>query len=315
MSRAFVFPGQGAQVIGMGADLAASYPAARAVFDEVDEALGQKLSALIWEGAQDELTLTENAQPALMATSIAALRALEAEGVNLAKAASHVAGHSLGEYSALAAAGAISVADTARLLRIRGQAMQQAVPVGVGAMAALLGLDFETARAVAQEAAQGEVCQAANDNDPAQVVVSGHKSAVERAVELAKARGAKRAMLLPVSAPFHCALMAPAAEVMAKALSEVTIHAPAVTLVANVRAQAVTDPAEIRALLVEQVTGSVRWRESVQYMEAQGVTEIWEIGAGKALSGMVRRIARALSCRTIGTPDEVTAAAASLTEK
>lgn len=315
MSRAFVFPGQGAQVIGMGADLAASYPAARAVFDEVDEALGQKLSALIWEGAQDELTLTENAQPALMATSIAALRALEAEGVNLATAASHVAGHSLGEYSALAAAGAISVADTARLLRIRGQAMQQAVPVGVGAMAALLGLDFETARAVAQEAAQGEVCQAANDNDPAQVVVSGHKSAVERAVELAKARGAKRAMLLPVSAPFHCALMAPAAEVMAKALSEVTIHAPAVTLVANVRAQAVTDPAEIRALLVEQVTGSVRWRESVQYMEAQGVTEIWEIGAGKALSGMVRRIARDLSCRTIGTPDEVTAAAASLTEK
>ncbi|WP_375553330.1 ACP S-malonyltransferase [Roseovarius mucosus] len=315
MSRAFVFPGQGAQVIGMGADLAASYPAARAVFDEVDEALGQKLSALIWEGAQDELTLTENAQPALMATSIAALRALEAEGVNLATAASHVAGHSLGEYSALAAAGAISVADTARLLRIRGQAMQQAVPVGVGAMAALLGLDFETARAVAQEAAQGEVCQAANDNDPAQVVVSGHKSAVERAVELAKARGAKRAMLLPVSAPFHCALMAPAAEVMAKALSEVTIHAPAVPLVANVRAQAVTDPAEIRALLVEQVTGSVRWRESVQYMEAQGVTEIWEIGAGKALSGMVRRIARDLSCRTIGTPDEVTAAAASLTEK
>ncbi|VVT26441.1 malonyl-CoA-(acyl-carrier-protein) transacylase [Roseovarius sp. EC-HK134] len=315
MSRAFVFPGQGAQVIGMGADLAASYPAARAVFDEVDEALGQKLSALIWEGAQDELTLTENAQPALMATSIAALRALEAEGVNLAKAASHVAGHSLGEYSALAAAGAISVADTARLLRIRGQAMQQAVPVGVGAMAALLGLDFETVRAVAQEAAQGEVCQAANDNDPAQVVVSGHKSAVERAVELAKARGAKRAMLLPVSAPFHCALMAPAAEVMAKALSEVAIHAPAVPLVANVRAQAVTDPAEIRALLVEQVTGSVRWRESVQYMEAQGVTEIWEIGAGKALSGMVRRIARDLSCRTIGTPDEVTAAAASLTEK
>ncbi|ARE82140.1 malonyl CoA-acyl carrier protein transacylase [Roseovarius mucosus] len=315
MSRAFVFPGQGAQVIGMGADLAASYPAARAVFDEVDEALGQKLSALIWEGAQDELTLTENAQPALMATSIAALRALEAEGVNLATAASHVAGHSLGEYSALAAAGAISVADTARLLRIRGQAMQQAVPVGVGAMAALLGLDFETARAVAQEAAQGEVCQAANDNDPAQVVVSGHKSAVERAVELAKARGAKRAMLLPVSAPFHCALMAPAADVMAKALSAVTIHAPAVPLVANVRAQAVTDPAEIRALLVEQVTGSVRWRESVQYMEVQGVTEIWEIGAGKALSGMVRRIARDLSCRTIGTPDEVTAAAASLTEK
>ncbi|MBD11734.1 ACP S-malonyltransferase [uncultured Roseovarius sp.] len=313
MSRAFVFPGQGAQVIGMGADLAASYPAARAVFDEVDEALGQKLSTLIWDGAQETLTLTENAQPALMATSLAALRALEAEGVDLLKAASHVAGHSLGEYSALAAAGAISVADTARLLRIRGQAMQQAVPVGVGAMAALLGLDFETARTIAQEAAEGEVCQAANDNDPAQVVISGHKSAVERAVELAKARGAKRAMLLPVSAPFHCALMAPAADVMAQALSEVAIHAPSVPLVANVRAQAVTDPAEIRALLVEQVTGSVRWRESVQYMEAQGVTEIWEIGAGKALSGMVRRIARDLTCRTIGTSDEVAAAMASLT--
>tara|TARA_R110000851_G_scaffold224657_4_gene377497 strand:- start:3329 stop:4276 length:948 start_codon:yes stop_codon:yes gene_type:complete len=313
MSRAFVFPGQGAQVIGMGADLAASYPAARAVFDEVDEALGQKLSTLIWDGAQETLTLTENAQPALMATSLAALRALEAEGVDLSKAASHVAGHSLGEYSALAAAGAISVADTARLLRIRGQAMQQAVPVGIGAMAALLGLDFETARTIAQEAAEGEVCQAANDNDPAQVVISGHKSAVERAVELAKARGAKRAMLLPVSAPFHCALMAPAADVMAQALSEVAIRAPAVPLVANVRAQAVTDPAEIRALLVEQVTGSVRWRESVQYMEAQGVTEIWEIGAGKALSGMVRRIARDLTCRTIGTSDEVAAAMASLT--
>jgi [acyl-carrier-protein] S-malonyltransferase len=313
MSRAFVFPGQGAQVIGMGADLAASYPAARAVFDEVDEALGQKLSTLIWDGAQETLTLTENAQPALMATSLAALRALEAEGVDLSKAASHVAGHSLGEYSALAAAGAISVADTARLLRIRGQAMQQAVPVGIGAMAALLGLDFETARTIAQEAAEGEVCQAANDNDPAQVVISGHKSAVERAVELAKARGAKRAMLLPVSAPFHCALMAPAADVMAQALSEVAIRAPAVPLVANVRAQAVTDPAEIRALLVEQVTGSVRWRESVQYMEAQGVTEIWEIGAGKALSGMVRRIARDLTCRTIGTSDEVVAAMASLT--
>jgi [acyl-carrier-protein] S-malonyltransferase len=312
MSRAFVFPGQGAQVIGMGADLAASYPAARAVFDEVDEALGQKLSALIWEGTQESLTLTENAQPALMATSIAALRALEAEGVALSKGASHVAGHSLGEYSALAAAGAISLADTARLLRIRGQAMQQAVPVGVGAMAALLGLDFETARDVAQEAAAGEVCQAANDNDPAQVVVSGHKGAVERAVELAKARGAKRAMLLPVSAPFHCALMAPAAEVMAQALADVTIQAPVVPLVANVRAQAVTDPAEIRALLVEQVTGSVRWRESVQYMEAQGVTEIWEIGAGKALSGMVRRIARDIACRSIGSPDEVAAATASL---
>lgn len=305
MTTAFVFPGQGAQVIGMGADLAAAYPAARAVFDEVDDALGENLSALIWEGDQETLTLTENAQPALMATSLAALRALEAEGVDLAGTARLVAGHSLGEYSALAAAGALSIADAARLLRIRGRAMQQAVPVGVGAMAALLGLDFETARQVAQEAAQGEICQAANDNDPAQVVVSGHKAAVERAVELAKSRGARRAILLPVSAPFHCALMAPAAEVMAEALAGVTLRAPAVPLVANVRASAVTDPEEIRALLVEQVTGSVRWRESVLYMAAEGVTEIWEIGAGKALSGMIRRIDREIACRSVGTPEDV----------
>ncbi|MBC7163471.1 MAG: ACP S-malonyltransferase [Roseovarius sp.] len=311
MSRAFVFPGQGAQVIGMGADLAAAYPAARAVFEEVDEALGQDLSALIWEGEQEALTLTQNAQPALMATSLAALRALQAEGVGI-DAAAFVAGHSLGEYSALAAAGALSVADCARLLRIRGRAMQEAVPVGVGAMAALLGLDFDTVRAVAAEAAQGEVCQAANDNDPAQVVVSGHKSAVARAVEIARARGAKRAVMLPVSAPFHCALMQPAAEAMARALGDVTITPPAVPLVANVRASAVSDPAEIRALLVEQVTGAVRWRESVQYMGAQGVTEIWEIGAGKALSGMVRRIDREIACRAIGTAAEVREAAAAL---
>ncbi|MET4129507.1 ACP S-malonyltransferase [Roseovarius sp. MBR-6] len=311
MSRAFVFPGQGAQVIGMGADLAAAYPAARAVFDEVDDALGEKLSALIWEGAQEALTLTENAQPALMATSLAALRALEAEGAGIG-AARFVAGHSLGEYSALAAAGALSVADCARLLRIRGRAMQAAVPVGVGAMAALLGLDFDTVRAVAEEAAQGEVCQAANDNDPAQVVVSGHKAAVERAVEIARARGAKRAVILPVSAPFHCALMQPAAEVMAQALGDVAITAPVVPLVANVRASAVSDPAEIRALLIEQVTGAVRWRESVQYMSGEGVTEIWEIGAGKALSGMVRRIDRAIACRAIGTAAEVQEAAATL---
>ncbi|PKQ12848.1 MAG: [acyl-carrier-protein] S-malonyltransferase [Alphaproteobacteria bacterium HGW-Alphaproteobacteria-1] len=311
MSRAFVFPGQGAQVIGMGADLAVAYPAARAVFDEVDDALGEKLSALIWEGAQEALTLTENAQPALMATSLAALRALEAEGAGIG-AARFVAGHSLGEYSALAAAGALSVADCARLLRIRGRAMQEAVPVGVGAMAALLGLDFETVRAVAEEAAQGEVCQAANDNDPAQVVVSGHKAAVERAVEIAKARGAKRAVILPVSAPFHCALMQPAAEVMAQALDDVAIVAPRVPLVANVRASAVSDPAEIRALLIEQVTGAVRWRESVQYMSGEGVTEIWEIGAGKALSGMVRRIDRDIACRAIGTAAEVQEAAAAL---
>ncbi len=311
MSRAFVFPGQGAQTIGMGRALAEAYPQAQAVFDEVDEALGEKLSALIWDGEQDTLTLTQNAQPALMATSLAAMRALEAEGVKITDAA-FVAGHSLGEYSALAAAGALSISDTARLLRTRGLAMQQAVPVGVGAMAALLGLDFEAARAVAEEAAQGEVCQAANDNDPGQVVVSGHKAAVERAVEIAKGKGAKRAVLLPVSAPFHCALMQPAADAMAEALAGVEIAAPAVPVVANVRAEAVSDPDVIRALLVEQVTGSVRWRESVGYMAAQGVGEIWEIGAGKALSGMIRRIAREIECRAIGTPEDVTAAAQAL---
>jgi len=309
MSRAFVFPGQGAQTIGMGRDLAQAYPAAKAVFDEVDEALGEKLSTLIWEGGQDALTLTQNAQPALMATSMAAMRALEAEGVKITDAA-FVAGHSLGEYSALAAAGALSVSDAARLLRIRGRAMQEAVPVGVGAMAALLGLDFDAARAVAQEAAQGEICQAANDNDPGQVVVSGHRGAVERAVEIAKAKGAKRALLLPVSAPFHCALMQPAAEVMRAALAEVTLNAPAVPLVANVRADAVSDPDLIRALLVEQVTGSVRWRESVMWMADAGVTECWEVGAGKALSGMIRRIVREIDCRAIGTSQDVVAATA-----
>lgn len=306
MTRAFVFPGQGAQTIGMGQDLAQAYPAARAVFDEVDEALGERLSALIWNGDIAELTLTANAQPALMATSLAAMRALEAEGFGIGQAA-FVAGHSLGEYSALAAAGALSVADTARLLRIRGKAMQSAVPVGVGAMAALLGLDFATAAEVAAEAAQGEVCQAANDNDPAQVVVSGHKAAVERAVDLAKARGAKRAVMLPVSAPFHCALMQPAADAMAEALASVTIQAPATPLVANVRAQAVTDPGEIRALLVEQVTGSVRWRESILWMATQGVTEFWEIGAGKALSGMIKRIERSAETRAIGQSADITA--------
>ena len=254
--------------------MAEAYPAAQAVFDEVDDALGEPLSKLIWEGDIEELTLTQNAQPALMATSIAALRALQAEGVSVQKSA-FVAGHSLGEYSALAAAGSLSVADAARLLRTRGRAMQEAVPVGVGAMAAILGLDLE---AVAAEAAQGEVCEAANDNDPAQVVVSGHRAAVERAVEIAKAKGAKRAMLLPVSAPFHCALMAPAAEVMAEALDAVEIKAPVVPLVANVIAAPVSDPAEIRRLLVEQVTGSVRWRESVAAMAAVGVDEVWEIG-------------------------------------
>ena len=302
--RAFTFPGQGAQAIGMGRDLAEAYREAAAVFEEVDEALGEKLSALIWEGAQEDLTLTANAQPALMATSLAAMRALEAEGVSVG-AAAFVAGHSLGEYSALAAAGALTVADTAKLLRLRGQAMQEAVPVGVGAMAALLGLDFAAASAVAEEAAEGEVCQAANDNDPGQVVVSGHKAAVERAVEIAKEKGAKRAMLLPVSAPFHCALMQPAADRMAEALAGTTISAPAVPLVANVRAEAVSEPGEIRDLLVQQVTGSVRWRESVGWMGAQGVTELVEVGAGKALSGMARRINRELATMAVNGPDDV----------
>jgi [acyl-carrier-protein] S-malonyltransferase len=311
MSLAFVFPGQGAQTIGMGRDLADAYPAARAVFDEVDEALGEKLSSLIWEGEQDQLTLTENAQPALMATSLAALKALEAEGVPVS-AASFVAGHSLGEYSALAAAGTFSISDTARLLRLRGKAMQAAVPVGVGAMAAILGLDVEAVRALADDAAQGEVCTAANDNDPAQVVVSGHKGAVERAAELAKERGAKRALLLPVSAPFHCSLMAPAAAAMAEALKGVSMADPVVPLVANVLARPCREAEAIAALLVEQVTHSVRWRESVMWMAGEGgVTDFWEIGAGKALSGMIRRIAKDAGTRAVGSAADVAEAAAS----
>ncbi|MDT8856331.1 ACP S-malonyltransferase [Paracoccaceae bacterium Fryx2] len=309
MSRAFVFPGQGAQTIGMGRALAEAYPAAKAVFDEVDEALGEKLSALIWEGMADELTLTQNAQPALMATSIAALRALESEGLGM-DTASFVAGHSLGEYSALCAAGALDLADTARLLRVRGLAMQEAVPVGVGAMAALLGLDYATVVEVAAEAAGDEVCHAANDNDPAQVVVSGHRAAVERALVIAKARGAKRALLLPVSAPFHCALMEPAAAVMGEALAAVVIHAPCVPVVVNVRAEAVTEPDRIRALLVAQVTSVVRWRESVLWMAGAGVTDYWEIGAGKALSGMIKRIVPGVATRAVGTPEDVAAAVA-----
>ena len=311
MARAFVFPGQGAQAIGMGRDVAEAYPAARAVFEAVDEALGEPLSALIWEGDAETLTLTRNAQPALMATSMAVMAALATEGVAVT-AADFVAGHSLGEYSALAASGAISLADTARLLRTRGEAMQAAVPAGEGAMAALLGLDFEAAQAVAAEAAEGETVAAANDNDPSQVVVSGHKSAVERAVEIAKARGAKRAVMLPVSAPFHCALMAPAAEVMANALSEIDIAEPSVPLVGNVSAHAETSPMVIRNALVDQVTGTVRWRESVLWMASNGVTEIWEIGAGKALSGMIRRIDRAVETRQVGTPAEVAAAVAAV---
>ncbi len=311
MTHALLFPGQGAQAIGMGKDLADAFPEAKAVFQEVDDALGQDLSALIWDGDIETLTLTENAQPALMATSVAAARALTAAGVDLSKA-SFVAGHSLGEYSALCAAGAISLSDTARLLRIRGKAMQAAVPVGVGAMAAVLGLDFETVTKIASEAAGVEVCQAANDNDPGQVVVSGHKAAVERAVELAKEAGAKRAILLPVSAPFHCALMQPAADAMAKALADVNVVAPNVPLIANVRADIVADAQDIKALLVEQVTGSVRWRESVAFMSAQGVTETFEIGAGKALSGMVRRVDRAIGVNAVGDAAGVAAAAEKL---
>lgn len=306
MARAFVCPGQGAQSIGMGKALAEAYVESKQVFEEVDDALGESLSKLIWEGDIDVLTLTENAQPALMATSLAAARALTREGMGV-ETANYVAGHSLGEYSALAIAGALSIADAARLLRTRGKAMQAAVPVGVGAMAALLGLDFETASQVAKQAAGDEVCEAANDNDPAQVVVSGHKAAVERAVELAKEHGAKRAVLLPVSAPFHCSLMSPAAAVMKEALSEATIISPSVPVVSNVKAQAVSDPDEIRELLIQQITGSVRWRESVMWMAQNDVSEIWEIGAGKALSGMVRRIDREVECKNIATPEDIRA--------
>ena len=312
MTRAFVFPGQGAQSVGMGRDLAEAYPAARAVFDAVDAALGEDLSGLIWSGDADTLTLTRNAQPALMATSIAAMRALEAEGVRVADHAAFVAGHSLGEYSALVAAGALDLGDAARLLRLRGEAMQAAVPPGEGAMAAVLGLDLDAVRRVAAEAGEGEVVVAANDNDPGQVVLSGDAGAVARAADLAKARGAKRAVMLPVSAPFHSPLMEPAARAMAEALDDVEIARPAVPLVANVEAAPVSDPSTIRSLLVEQVTGAVRWRESVARMAADGVTEVWEIGAGKALSGMVRRIDRAVATRAVGTPSEVAEAAASL---
>jgi [acyl-carrier-protein] S-malonyltransferase len=306
MSIAFVFPGQGSQAVGMGRALAQAYPTARWVFDEVDAALGERLSTLIWEGPADKLTLTENAQPALMAVSLATLRVLETEaGVDPARDARFVAGHSLGEYSALAAAGALSIADTARLLRIRGQAMQKAVPVGVGAMAALVGLDFDDARAVAAEAAQDQVCQAANDNGGGQVVVSGDKAAVARAVEIAKGRGAKRAMMLPVSAPFHCALMKPAADAMARALPGVTMRRPAPPLVANVVASAISDPPEIMRRLVEQVTGTVRWRECVAYMAREGVTKFYEIGAGKVLSGLIKRIAEGAIATAIGTPEDI----------
>jgi [acyl-carrier-protein] S-malonyltransferase len=306
MAVAFVFPGQGSQMVGMGKGLADAFAPARAVFAEVDEALGNKLSALIFGGPIETLTLTENAQPALMAVSLAAMRVLEAEaGLDLARDAKYVAGHSLGEYSALAATGTFSIADAARLLRTRGLAMQKAVPVGAGAMAALLGLDCEVASAVAAEAAQDEVCEAANDNGAGQVVLSGNRAAVERAIEIAKGKGAKRAMLLPVSAPFHCKLMQPAAAVMAEALDKVKINKPVVPVIANVVAKPISDPAEIVRALVAQVTGTVRWRESVAFMAQDGVQTFYEIGVGKVLSGLIKRIADNAAASAIGTPDDI----------
>jgi [acyl-carrier-protein] S-malonyltransferase len=308
MSLAFVFPGQGSQAVGMGKALADAFLPARVVFEEVDAALGDKLTKVIWEGPAETLTLTENAQPALLAVSLAATRVLEAEaGLDLARDAQFVAGHSLGEYSALAAAGALTLGDAARLVRIRGRAMQKAVPVGTGAMAALLGLDFDQAVTVAVEAAQGQVCEAANDNGGQQVVVSGDKGAVERAVEIAKGKGAKRAMMLPVSAPFHCALMRPAADAMAAALAEVAVKPPVVPVVANVLARPVSDPGDIVRALVAQVTGTVRWRESIAFMAAAGVTTFYEVGAGKVLSGLVKRIVDGASGVPIGTPGDIAA--------
>src|SRR5580698_7402151 len=306
MTVAFTFPGQGSQAVGMGKALSEAFPAARAVFDEVDAALGEKLTAIIWEGPSETLQLTENAQPALMAVSLATMRVLETEaGFSVAKNAAFVAGHSLGEYSALAAAGSFAISDTARLLRVRGLPMQKAVPVGVGAMAALLGLDYETAAAVADEAAQGQVCQAANDNGGGQVVISGDKAAVERAVEIGRASCRERAMLLPVSAPFHCRLMQPAADAMAEALASVTIRKPAAPVVSNVLAAPITSPDEIRRRLVEQVTGTVRWRESVAYMANHGVTRFFEIGAGKVLSGLVKRIAEGAVGVSVSGPGDI----------
>jgi [acyl-carrier-protein] S-malonyltransferase len=311
MSIAFIFPGQGSQAVGMGAELAKAYPGAQAVFAEVDEALGQNLSTLMWDGPEDQLTLTENAQPALMAVSLAAIRALQDKGLILKDRLAFVAGHSLGEYSALAAAGALSLADTARLLKARGRAMQEAVSVGQGAMAALLGADLAKAQELAEAASEGEVCQAANDNAPGQVVISGTRAAVERAVALAPNFGARRAILLPVGAPFHCALMQPAAEVMQEALAAIEVKAPAVPLVANVLAAAISDPDQIRARLVEQVTGMVRWRESMLFLQAEGVNTVYEVGAGRVLSGLARRF-EGVEARNVGKPEELAAAAAAL---
>ena len=311
MSIAFIFPGQGSQAVGMGAELAKAYPAARTVFAEIDEALSQNLSKIMWEGPEADLTLTENAQPALMAVSLAAMRVLGEKGVRLPDTIAYVAGHSLGEYSALAASGALTLADTARLLKIRGRAMQEAVPVGEGAMAALLGADLAQAQALAKEAAQGEVCEAANDNAPGQVVISGAKTAIDRAVALAPKFGARRAVLLPVSAPFHCALMQPAAAAMRAALATVEIKAPAVPLVANVLAAPIADPEEIRARLVEQVTGIVRWRETMLYLQANAVSTVYEVGAGRVLSGIARRF-DGIEAKSVGTPEELEAAASTL---
>src|SRR6266700_222915 len=306
MPIAFLFPGQGSQAVGMGKGLATTFAVARAVFDEVDAALGDKLSAIMWEGPADRVTLTENAQPALVAVSLAAMRVLEVEaGIDLKRDAAFVAGHSVGEYSALAAAGALTLADAVRLVRIRGRAMQQAVPVGVGAMAALIGAEFEQAAAIAAEAAQGEIVQAANDNGGGQVVVSGHKGAVERAVEIAKAKGVRRAMMLPVSGPFHSALMQPAATVMADALAKITVRPPTVPLIANVLAKPTSDPAEIVRVLIDQVTGTVRWRESIAYMANAGITTFYEVGSGRVLSGLVKRIADGATGVAIGTPEDV----------
>ena len=305
--HAFLFPGQGAQAIGMGKDLAENFLVSKNVFEEVNDALGQDLSGLIWDGDIETLTLTENAQPALMATSIAAIKALEAEGIKFDQA-SYIAGHSLGEYSALCAAGSLSLTDTAKLLRIRGKAMQDAVPFGLGAMAAILGLDFETVSQITNSSSNDQICQAANDNDPGQVVISGHKNAVEQTIELAKDAGAKRAVLLPVSAPFHCSLMQPAADIMAKALNDIKLEDPIVPLVANVRANEQNNGDMIKDLLIEQVTGSVRWRESIEFMSSKGVSEVFEIGAGKALSGMVRRINREISVNQVFDTSSVHAA-------
>jgi [acyl-carrier-protein] S-malonyltransferase len=307
MTIAFTFPGQGSQSVGMGKILADTYPEAKAVFDAVDDALGQKLSDIMWNGPEADLTLTANAQPALMAVSIATMRVLEMKGLDLQSSVAYVAGHSLGEYSALAAAGSLDVATAARLLRVRGDAMQSAVPVGQGAMAALLGLDFDVVVEIAEEAAQGEVCQAANDNAPGQVVVSGHLAAVERAVEIAKAKGARRAIMLPVSAPFHCSLMAPAADAMAEALANAEIQSPLVPLVANVLASPITDPAEIRGRLVDQVTGTVRWRESITWLAENGVDTFVEVGTGKVLSGMVRRIHKGAVGIPVNAPEDIDA--------